>query len=1086
MECRVCAIVALCLLACRVSAGGLVIAERLRCEYRINPLGIDELQPRLSWEMRDDRRGARQSAYRILVASTPEKLAADEGDLWDTGKVLSSETAQIAYGGKPLDSRMQCHWKVRLWDHTGKPSAWSKPALWTMGLLKSEDIKAQWIGYDYVQTPPRPLGTLEDCQWVWFPEGNPRESAPFGKRYFRGKCHVSEDKRISEARLVILADDCSEVCINTRVVAYTGSPNTARSIDVGDYLEPGENTFAIMVHNDGGPAGLAGKLVVNYVDGAEQTFRIDGSWKVSDKEWKAGDLPVLERFLDWVQYDTEWKKWIQPSFDDSDWVNAKEFGPVAKEVGVFTIPPRGCPLLRKEFLIDQPVRRAVLYASALGVYRMRLNGQPVGSDRLSPGWTDYHQRVYYNTYDVTELVRQGANAIGGLLGSGWYCGQLSTIEAGAVYGPHPRLFAQLEVELADGSRTTIVTDSSWKGTPGPIVRGEILGGEVYDATREIPNWDRPGLDDSDWQPVQVTEKIGAKFEAFPGLMVQPTGILKPRKMTEPKPGRYVFDMGQNFSGVARLKVRGPRGTQVELRFAERLNPDGTAYTANYRTARSVDKYTLRGEGEEVFEPEFTHHGFQYVEVRYYPGKPTLESITGVAVNAPIPATGTFDCSNPMLNRLFSNIQWNHRGWSISVPSDTQRDERCGYLGDTEFMVRTECYNADMAAFFTKWFADIRDAQFPEGAFSNIAPRHYDQLRGTASYGDGGVICPWTMYCFYDDRRALEKHYPAMCRWVDYCLANSSGFLRPDGGALFGDWLAPDRGTPRDVLATAYFGYSTNLVAQAARVLGREDDAAKYGELFDKIRTAFNNAYVAEDGRIKGNTQTCYVLALAFDLLPPEKRLQAASHLADDIRARGTRLSTGFCGTSKLMPTLSRFGQTPLAYELVQSEKFPSWGFMVKHGATSIWERWDSWTPDGGFQNPSMNCFSVIPFGAVGEWFYSTMGGIDMAEPGFRKIVIRPEPGGGIKWVKADYGSIRGKIVSNWKQEDGKLLLDVTIPANTTATVYLPMKAGLDASKITESGKPLGRAQGVKVVPSGDHSTVVEVVSGRYHFEIPGE
>jgi alpha-L-rhamnosidase len=1073
----------------------------LRCEYKVDPLGIGVDKPRLFWEMQDSRRGAKQTGYHILVASSPEKLAAHQGDLWDTGRVASSQTAHIVYTGKPLASRMQCYWKVRLWDHAGKPSPWSKPALWSMGLLKKEDFQPQtkWIGYEPSSDVSAPTINLDGCQWVWFPEGDPRTAAPPGRRYFRGKVNVPKNKNIKEGQFVFLVDDNADVIFNGRYIATVHGVANARCIDVADFVEPGDNCIAICATNGGdapNPAALAGKLVITFDDGQTMTARIDKTWKASDFDFKDNDVRA------WLQFDTRgWRKWLQPSFDDSSWPVAKELAPVVEKPVVYTIPPRGCPLLRKEFQIDQPIRRATIYVSALGAYRMYVNGRAVGKDYLTPGWTDYHQRVYYNTYDVTDLVKQGPNAVGGILGPGWYAGPVSTIEGGAVYGPNPRLIAQLEIELADGSRKTIGTDASWKAAAGPYIQGENYAGEIYDATREIPGWDRPGLNttkgdspifagqksgQSPWRPVHTGENNPNILDAFPGAPVQETGNVKPVKMTEPQPGRFVFDLGQNFAGVARLKVKGPRGTRVEIRCAERLKPDGTIYTANLRQARCRDIYTLRGDGEEIYQPIFPFRSFQYVELRNFPGKPDLETVTGVVLSAANPPVGEFECSNPMLNRLFSNIVWTQRANYLSIPTDCpNREERLGWMGDAQVFIRTATYNADVAAFFTKWLVDVNDAQFPDGAFSDVSPRYWDRECGHAGWGDAGVICPSTIYWAYNDRRLLEQHYPAMTRWIEYCRKNSDHLLRPNSG--WGDWLCTGQETPLDVMATAYFAESTKLTAQAAKALGREEDAKKYFTLFEKIKAAFNKAYVSNDGRIKGNTQTAYALALDFEILPPEKRALAVKHLGEDIKKHDGTLTSGIVGTGRVISVLSRFGQTPLAYQLLQSEKYPSWGFSIKQGATSLWERWNGWTPDDGFANPMMNSFSHPALGSVGQSLFQMMAGIDAAEPGFQKIVIHPEPGEGVDWVKAGYRSMNGKVVSAWKKGRGTLTLDVTIPPNTTAIVQLPTnvdQANAPIDAITESGKPLGKVPDIKILGQGDQGTIVEVDAGLYHFKMP--
>jgi alpha-L-rhamnosidase len=510
-----------------------------------------------------------------------------------------------------------------------------------------------------------------------------------------------------------------------------------------------------------------------------------------------------------------------------------------------------------------------------------------------------------------------------------------------------------------------------------------------------------------------------------------------------------------------------------------LNPDGTIYTANLGAAWATDTYVLKGGGEETWQPQFTYHGFRYVEVTGCPGRPGEDAITGVALNSNVPLTGSFECSSPMVNQLYRNIVWTQRANFMSVPTDCpQRDERLGWTGDAETFVRAASYNAFVAAFFTKWLVDLDDAQGASGDFPDVAPR-VGFGGGAAAWGDAGTVCPMTIYRVYNDRRLLEKHYPAMVRWVEYCRRDSAGLLRAAAG--WGDWLSINADTPKDVLATAWFAESTRLTADAARALGRTDDARRYDDLWRQIREAFNRAYVAADGRIRGDTQTCYVLALWFDLLPPEKRAAAARRLVDDIRARGTHLSTGFVGTSVLMPTLSAIGQTPLAYELLLNDTFPSWGFSIRHGATTTWERWDGWTPEKGFQDYRMNSFAHYSFGAVARWMFQTVAGIDTAEPGFQRLLIRPHPAKGLSWVNADYHSIHGRISTRWRTEPGKFEFAVSIPANTTATVELPAP---DSAAVTESGRPAAEALGVKALPGEGGEARFEIGAGEYRFSMP--
>ncbi len=643
------------------------------------------------------------------------------------------------------------------------------------------------------------------------------------------------------------------------------------------------------------------------------------------------------------------------------------------------------------------------------------------------------------------------------------------------------MLIQLEMELADGTVRTVATDGSWKRSFGPYLEGEFLAGETYDARREMPGWSAPGFDDSAWKPVAVTESIAAALEPEPGVPVVKTGELKPIAITEPKPGAYVFDLGQNFAGFARLKASGPAGTKITLRFVEMLNPDGTIYTTNLRGARATDTYILKGQGEEVYEPRFTFHGFRYVEVTGYPGKPGPEAITGVAINSATPMVGSFECSSPMVNQLYSNILWTQRANFISVPTDCpQRDERLGWTGDAQVFIRAATYNADVSAFFTKWLVDLEDAQDEAGGFPDVAPRIVATGTGTAAWGDAGTICPWTIYQVYGDVRVLDEHYDAMCRWVEYCRTNSKDLLRPAAG--YGDWLSVEAETPKDVLATAYFAYSTHLTARAAEVLGKADDAKKYRELFGQIKAAFNRAYVADDGRIKGDTQTAYVLALWFDLLPPEKRAAAIGYLAADIRKRDNHLSTGFNGTAYLMPTLSATGNTQLAYRLLLNETYPSWGYSIKHGATSIWERWDGWTAEKGFQDPGMNSFAHYSFGAVSRWMFQTVAGIDTDGPGFRRLILKPQPAEGLTWVKATYRSLHGEIAAAWKTgDDGSFTFEATVPPNTTATVYLP---AADPNTVTEGGRPARQSVGVNFLRGEDGWAVFQVPAGSYRFVVP--
>jgi alpha-L-rhamnosidase len=559
----------------------------------------------------------------------------------------------------------------------------------------------------------------------------------------------------------------------------------------------------------------------------------------------------------------------------------------------------------------------------------------------------------------------------------------------------------------------------------------------------LDGWSEPGYEDRDWRPVRVSNGLGGRrLVARPAPPIRVTEEVAAKSVSEPRPGVFVFDLGQNLVGWARLVVEGPSGTRIKLRFAEMLWPDGTVYTQNLRSAQATDVYYLEGGGKEIWEPTFTFHGFRYVQVTGYPGKPDLDAITGVVVHSDTPRTGSLSTSSALVNKLVSNIVWGQRGNFLSVPTDCpQRDERLGWMGDAQIFARTACYNMDVYAFFVKWMRDVRDAQSKEGSFPDFAPVLGDGFRqGAPAWSDAGVIVPWVMYRCYGDEWILEENFEAMRRFVDYVHAANPDLIRANEvGNDYGDWVSVGSKTPKDVLATAYFANSARIVARAASVLGKPEIARKYADLFESIKRAYNEAFVAEDGRVKGETQTSYVLSLRFDLLPAEKRPAAVEHLLADLRKNDTHLTTGFLGVRELLPALTEGGHSDVAYRLLLDETYPSWGYSIKHGATTIWERWDGWTEHKGFQTPGMNSFNHYSFGSVGEWLFSVVGGIDTAPdaPGYKHVLIRPIPGGGLTRAHAEVESPYGPIVSDWKIEGGVFRLKVELPVNTTATIRLP-------------------------------------------------
>jgi alpha-L-rhamnosidase len=1058
--------------AARAYTGEGLIASHLRCEYRTNPLGIDEISPRLSWIVESGQRGQRQSACRLLVASSQKLLRQDQGDLWDSGKIASDETIGTVYGGKPLVSQQRCFWKVKVWDKDGHESPWSRPALWSTGLLKPDDWKAEWIGYDKARQPALSDAPFDGAKWIWHGADAP-DQAPQGPRVFVSRFTVPPQMKVKQAELYATANGGLRFVINgSRVLSVEPTHESWKAVKttaVTAHVRAGENELRVEVQKpEPGPLGWLAKLVITAQDGQTITSVTDGSWKSTDHPGE---------------------DWIKGSLDSSSWPTVRvvaDYGaaPWGKlQVSGLFLPPT--PYLRTGFRIEKPVVRATLYATALGLVDMHLNGRRVSEDYFTPGWTDYAKRVYYRTYDVTDQVRRGDNALGAVLADGWFSGFVGYRGARDLYGKWPRVRVQLHLEFADGSCSDVATDGNWRAATGPVREADFLKGESCDARLECAGWDEPGFDDGKWdRAVAGCDEVHPLVQAHPGPPVRALQEFRAQKITEPKPGVYVLDLGQNFAGVPRLKVRGQPGQKITLRFGERLQPDGTLYTVNLRGARATDTYICKGKGLEVWQPRFTFHGFQYIEVTGLKKKPAPDTVTGIALSSATPIVGEFDCSDPMLNRLHNNIYWTQRANFIDIPTDCpQRDERLGWTGDAQVYVRAATLNTDVESFFTKWLVDLdTDGQRGDGQFPCVAPVKVSENDGGPAWADAGVICPWTIYEVYGDRRVLERHYDEMKRFIEFCVQRSTPeLLPPQKYHCFGDWLSINADTPKDVIYTAYFAYSTKLVARAAAALGRTEDEAKYRALEERIRAAFNRAYVAADGRIKGETQTGYVLALAFDLVEGDQAKRAADYLVENIEKRGWHLSTGFIGTKDLMLALSKIGRPDVAYRLLHNDTFPSWGFSIKQGATSIWERWDGWTPEKGFQNPGMNSFAHYSFGAVHQWMVENIGGIRNASPAYKEIVIAPQTDEKLTWAKVGYQSIRGAIATESRVKDGKRLLEVTIPANTTATVVLPARSAAD---ITESGRPIGKARGVNFLRQEGPNAILTVASGRYAFSVP--
>jgi alpha-L-rhamnosidase len=730
----------------------------------------------------------------------------------------------------------------------------------------------------------------------------------------------------------------------------------------------------------------------------------------------------------------------------------------------------------------------------MGLYQLELNGKRVGDQYFTPGWTAYDFRYQYQTYDITSDLKPGVNCLGALLGDGWFRGNLTWDNKRNSYGTRVGLLAQLVINYKDGKQQVVSTDENWKAATGPILLSDIYDGETYDARLERAGWSTPGYDDKDWKGVTPLDSPKAKLVAPAGPPVREIQELKPVEILKTPAGDTVIDMGQNMVGWVRFHVTAPAGTTITLRHAEVLDGTGNFYTENLRSAKETIRYTAKGQGVETFEPHFTFQGFRYVAVSGWPGEPSLDDFAGVVVHSAIQPSSTFETSNELLNKLQHNIIWGQKGNFLDVPTDCpQRDERLGWTGDAQVFARTASFNHDAAAFYTKWLKDVALDQQDDGAVPYVIPNvlsHRTRKGESASAGwaDVSTVVPWTMYLSYGDRRILEEQYPSMKAWVEYMRREAGDRYIWSSGFSFGDWLAfattnsdyPGATTDKDLIQTAYFARSTALLQQTAQILGKTEDAATYAALLGEIKAAFQKEFVTPNGRLSSNTQTAYALALAFDLLPEAQRMGAAERLAQDVRKFG-HLTTGFLGTPLLCQVLSDYGYLDEAYLLLNRKDYPSWLYPVTKGATTIWERWDGIKPDGSFQDKGMNSFNHYAYGAIGEWMYRVSAGIDIdpQQPGYKHILIRPRPGGGLTSVKASVHSMYGQVASAWEIKDGKFTLRVEIPANTTATVRLP-KAKLE--QVTENGVPLQASPGVSQAQQLEDAVSAELGSGSYVFE----
>lgn len=770
---------------------------------------------------------------------------------------------------------------------------------------------------------------------------------------------------------------------------------------------------------------------------------------------------------------SDWKaKWIEVGFEEEE--------------------SRPSPLFRKEFATKKTIVAATAYVTAHGLYEAHINDKRVGDAYLTPGWTSYNKRLQYQAYDVTDLLQTGKNAIGVTLGSGWYRGNLAWGGNKDIYGKNLGLLFQLMIEYSDGSKETIVSDGTWKCTTGPIQYSEIYHGETYDARLEKAGWLLPGYKDTDWKAAKVaTHDMGILVATY-NEPVKKHETFKPVQLITTPQGEKVLDFGQNLVGWVMVKARGKAGDKIELSHTEVLDKEGNFYVESLRAAKQHDTYYLKGGSEETFEPHFTWQGFRYVRIDAYPGTINPNDFTAVALYSDMKPAGSFSTSNPMINQLQHNIQWGQRGNFLDVPTDCpQRDERLGWTGDAQAFSRTATFNFDVHNFFAKWLKDVAADQNPDGRVPFVVPNVLGaNAGGSTGWADAATIIPWNMYLIYGDPKILADQYESMKSWVGFMEANSADFLW-NKGFHFGDWLfyRPDDDndgtaavTDKYLIAQCFFANSTQIVLNAARVLGKKDDVAKYSKLLDNVKSAFLKEYVTPSGRLVSSTQTAYVLALNFDMLPENLRQSAAERLVENVKNYGSHLTTGFLGTPYLCHVLSRFGYPDIAYDLLLQDTYPSWLYPVKMGATTIWERWDGIKPDSTFQTPGMNSFNHYAYGAIGDWMYRVTAGLELdgeGGVGYKKAKIKPHPGGGFSHAEASLPTIYGELSSTWKIGGDRLVLNVNIPANTTATIYVPTEEG---KEVLLDGMPVANNKEVTVQGREKGYLIVKTGSGNYRFE----
>ncbi len=790
--------------------------------------------------------------------------------------------------------------------------------------------------------------------------------------------------------------------------------------------------------------------------------------------------------------------WSNPDFFETAFLSQEEWQSswITPHPAMINPAEESAFLLRKSFVLKKDIAAARVYCTSAGLYELYMNEQRVGKDLLTPGWTSYQHRLQYQTYDVTHELRDGTNAVGLIVADGWYKGELGWEGRKGHYGNIRAARLELYVKYQDGSEDLIITDPTWKSSTGPIRYAEIYHGERYDARLEKEGWSGSNYNDADWHEVIVTDQVPANLVAQENWPVRITESRPAISYVVTPEGDYVLDMGQNMVGRMRLVVEAEEGTRIRLSHAEVLDKEGNFYTDNLRGAKQQVEYITKGNGPESYAPHFTFQGFRYVKIEGYPGLENhvpLESFTCEVMHSDMPRTGHFHCSHPLLNQLQSNILWGQRGNFVDVPTDCpQRDERLGWTGDAQVFINTALFNYQGAPFFTKWLRDLMADQGEDGSVPSVIPS-IGNIPISSAWGDAVTIIPWALYQQYGDKRILEDQYESMKAWVEYIKAQGDEPFLWNTGFHFGDWLGLDAhedsydgATPKDLIATAYFAHSTRIVRDTASVLNHREDYEMYSELHRRIVNMFQEEYVTPRGKLTADTQTAHALAIAFELVEGETRARIAQRLNQLIQDKDDHLTTGFVGTPHLCFALSAEGYTDIAYRLLMQTSYPSWLYPVIKGATTIWEHWDGIKEDGSFWSRDMNSFNHYAYGAIGDYLYRVVAGLDRDPhvPGYKKLVIQPaiQENSGITYTEASYESEYGLIRTVWRIEEEHIILEVNIPSNTTALIRVP--SSLPQAELQEWIESYQKEEGVMSVNSIAQGMEIQTGSGDYQWKVP--